>query len=184
MSQATRILAGLGGGLALGIGLAAQSPDTALSGIAIAEPIGTAWLNALRMTIVPLVVALLITGIAQTAEAARAGRIATRSLLLFIVILWTSSALGALVTLSLLDLFPLGETAAQALRATFGTAAPAAKVPPFTDFLVAIVPTNPVSAAANDQFLPLILFTLVFGFAMTRLPQDNRHILEIGRAHV
>ncbi len=177
MSQATRILAGLGAGLALGIVLAGQSPDTALSGIAVAEPIGTAWLNALRMTIVPLVVALLITGVAQTAEAARAGRIATRSLLLFIVILWTSSALGALFTLTLLDLFPLGNTAAEALRATFGTAAPAAKVPPFTDFLVAIVPTNPVAAAANDQFLPLILFTLVFGFALTRLPQDNRGVL-------
>lgn len=177
MSQATRILAGLGAGLALGVVLAGQSPDTAVSGIAIAEPIGTAWLNALRMTIVPLVVSLLITGIAQTAEAARAGRIATRSLLLFIVILWTSSALGALFTLSLLDLFPLGNTAAEALRSTFGTAAPVDKVPPFTDFLVAIVPTNPVSAAANDQFLPLILFTLVFGFALTRLPQDNRGVL-------
>ncbi len=177
MSQATRILIGLGAGLALGIALAAQAPGAAVSGIAVAEPVGTAWLNGLRMTIVPLVVALLVTGVAQTAEAARAGRIATRSLLLFIVILWMSSAIGAVVTLSLLDLFPLGDTAAQALRATFGTAAPVDKVPPFTDFLVAIVPTNPVSAAANDQFLPLILFTLVFAFALTRLPADPRSFL-------
>lgn len=177
MSQATRILAGLGIGLALGIGMAAQAPDAALSGIAVAEPVGTAWLNALRMTIVPLVVALLITGVAQTAEAARAGRIATRSLLLFVAILWLSSGIGAIVTLSLLDLFPLGDTAAQALRATFGGAAAIDDVPPFTDFLVAIVPTNPVSAAANDQFLPLILFTLVFAFAITRLPADPRRVL-------
>lgn len=177
MSQATRILAGLGIGLALGIGMAAQAPDAALSGIAVAEPVGTAWLNALRMTIVPLVVALLVTGVAQTAEAARAGRIATRSLLLFVAILWLSSGIGAIVTLSLLDLFPLADTAAQALRATFGGAAAIEDVPPFTDFLVAIVPTNPVSAAANDQFLPLILFTLVFAFAITRLPADPRRVL-------
>ncbi len=177
MSQATRILMGLGGGLALGIALAAEMPDAAVSGIAFAEPVGTAWLNALRMTIVPLVVALLVTGVAQTAAAARAGRIATRSLLLFIVILWLSSAIGAVVTFTLLDLFPLGDTAAQALRQTFGSAATVAEVPPFTDFLVAIVPTNPVAAAANDQFLPLILFTLVFAFALTRLPDDGRAFL-------
>ncbi len=177
MSQATRILMGLGAGLALGIALAAEMPDAAVSGIAFAEPVGTAWLNALRMTIVPLVVALLVTGVAQTAAAARAGRIATRSLLLFVVILWLSSAIGAIVTFTLLDLFPLGDTAAQALRQTFGSAAPVAEVPPFTDFLVAIVPTNPVAAAANDQFLPLILFTLVFAFALTRLPDDGRAFL-------
>ncbi len=177
MSQATRILMGLGAGLALGIALAARAPDAAVSGIAFAEPVGTAWLNALRMTIVPLVVALLVTGVAQTAAAARAGRIATRSLLLFIVILWLSSVIGAVVTFTLLDLFPLGDTAAQALRQTFGSAAPVAEVPPFTDFLVAIVPTNPVAAAANDQFLPLILFTLVFAFALTRLPDDGRAFL-------
>jgi proton glutamate symport protein len=177
MSQAARILTGLVAGLALGVLLAAQAPDMAVAGIAWAEPIGTAWLNALRMTIVPLVVALLVTGVAQTAEAARAGRIATRSILLFVVILWMSSALGTGVTLALLDWFPLPDTAAAALRATFGQAGPSAEVPPFTQFLVAIVPTNPVAAAANDQFLPLILFTLVFAFALTRLSGDPRQLL-------
>lgn len=177
MSQAARILTGLVAGLALGVILAAQAPGTAVAGIAWAEPIGTAWLNALRMTIVPLVVALLVTGVAQTAEAARAGRIATRSILLFVVILWTSSALGAGVTLGLLAWFPLSDTAAGALRGTFGQAGPTAEVPPFTEFLVAIVPTNPIAAAANDQFLPLILFTLVFAFALTRLSGDPRQLL-------
>ena len=177
MSQAARILTGLVAGLALGVILAAQAPGTAVAGIAWAEPIGTAWLNALRMTIVPLVVALLVTGVAQTAEAARAGRIATRSILLFVVILWTSSALGAAVTLGLLDWFPLSDTASGALRATFGQAGPTADIPPFTQFLVGIVPTNPIAAAANDQFLPLILFTLVFAFALTRLSGDPRQLL-------
>ena len=177
MSQAARILTGLVAGLALGVLLAAQAPQTAIAGIAWAEPVGTAWLNALRMTIVPLVVALLVTGVAQTAEAARAGRVATRSILLFVVILWLSSAIGAAVTLGLLDWFPLPDTAAAALRATFGQAGPTAEVPPFTEFLVAIVPTNPVAAAANDQFLPLILFTLVFAFALTRLSGEPRHLM-------
>ncbi|MFV0623612.1 dicarboxylate/amino acid:cation symporter [Sphingomonas sp. ac-8] len=177
MSQAARILVGLVAGLGLGVMLASQAPASAIAGIAWAEPVGTAWLNALRMTIVPLVVALLVTGVAQTAEAARAGRIATRSILLFVAILWTSSALGAFVTLGLLDWFPLPDAAAGALRATFGQAGPVAEVPPFTEFLVAIVPTNPIAAAAKDEFLPLILFTLVFAFALTRLAGEPRQLL-------
>jgi len=73
MSQATRVLSALVVGLALGIGLASFSAGTATGGITIAHPIGTAWLNALQMTVVPLAAALLITGVAATAEAARAG---------------------------------------------------------------------------------------------------------------
>ncbi|HTG38393.1 cation:dicarboxylate symporter family transporter, partial [Sphingomonas sp.] len=62
MSQPMRILLALIVGIAAGVLLAAARPDAALAGTAVAQPIGTMWLNALRMTIVPLVVALLVTG--------------------------------------------------------------------------------------------------------------------------
>ena len=82
MSQATRILAALAVGLLLGIltARAAFAPQA----IAIADPIGGLWLDALRMTIVPLIVALLINGITASAEAARSGRLAGRTVILFI----------------------------------------------------------------------------------------------------
>ena len=81
LSQPTRILLALVVGLGAGIVAASQrrAPGSSASA-AIAEPIGGLWLNALQMTIVPLVVALLITGIAASAEAARASRLATRAL--------------------------------------------------------------------------------------------------------
>ena len=41
-------------------------------------------------------------------------------------------------------------------------------------FLRALVPTNPVAAAANDAILPLIIFTLAFAFALTRLAPEQR----------
>lgn len=177
MSQATRILLALIIGLALGIGLAAVSATSAETGILIAQPIGTAWLNALQMTIVPLVVSLLITGVAATAEAARAGRIAGRAMALFIILLWTASVLAAVLTPLLLHLFPLPADAAAALRATLSETKPVGAVPPFSEFLAALVPTNPIAAAANDAFLPLIIFTLVFAFALTRLPAEPRRLL-------
>jgi Na+/H+-dicarboxylate symporter len=177
MSQATRILSALVLGLAIGIGLASWAPGAAGIGSLIAQPIGTAWLNALQMTIVPLVVALLVTGVAATAEAARAGRIAGRALLWFIVLLWLTSALAAVLTPLLLDWFPLPASAAAALRTTLSGTPPVGDIPPFIDFIASIVPTNPIAAAANNAFLPLIVFTMVFAFAVTRLPAEPRQLL-------
>ena len=177
MSQATRILLALVLGLAIGIGLATWAPTAAEDGLVIAQPIGTAWLNALQMTIVPLVVSLLITGVAATAEAARAGQVAGRALALFIGLLWFFSAFAAIATPLLLGWFPLPTEAAAALRTALGATAPVGPVPPFVDFIVSIVPTNPVTAAATNAFLPLIVFTMVFAFALTRLPPEPRQLL-------
>ena len=47
-------------------------------------------------------------------------------------------------------------------------------MPPFAEFLEAMVPTNPLAAAAADQLLPLIVFTLVFAFAVVSLPAQKR----------
>ncbi|URW75411.1 dicarboxylate/amino acid:cation symporter [Sphingomonas donggukensis] len=177
MSQATRILIALAGGLILGIALSWWAPAADVALLAVTEPVGTIWLHGLQMTIVPLVVGLLVCGIAATAEAARASRLATRALAVFIALLWTSSALAAAIMFGLLDLFPLSPDAAAALKGAVASAGEVGKVPPFAEFLVAMVPTNPLSAAANDQFLPLIVFTVAFGFAVTRLPEEPRKLI-------
>ena len=98
MSAPTRILLALVLGLVAGIASIATGGAWVERAILIFEPIGGMWLNALRMTIVPLVVSLLVTGIAASAEAARAGKLASRALLLFIALLWTSSIASALLT--------------------------------------------------------------------------------------
>lgn len=174
-SRAIRILVALGTGLMIGIFAATRG--WAEPGIAIADPIGTLWLNGLRMTIVPLVVALLITGIAATAEAARAGRTMGLALAIMYALLWASAITAAIVTPLLLDIWPLDPVAGRALSGALSGTAPAGDVPPFGDFVRQMVPTNPVSAAANDAFLPLIIFTAVFAFAVTRLPPVPRKTL-------
>lgn len=177
MSQATRVLSALVLGLALGIGLATWSAGTATSGITIAHPIGSAWLNALQMTVVPLVVALLITGVAATAEPARAGRTTGRALGLFIALLWFFSAFAAIITPLLLRWFPLPAASSAALKTALSATKPVGDVPPFSEFIASIVPSNPIAAAANDAFLPLIVFTMMFAFALTRLPAEPRAML-------
>lgn len=174
MSQPIRIFLALILGLALGISAAALAPGRAVAAAEWVQPVGTMWLHALQMTIVPLVVSLLITGIAATAEAAKASRLAGRAFVIFIALLWLSSALGGALTLGLLSAFPLGPGLAEALRGALGSAPPTGEIPPFSAFLVALVPSNPLASAVNDAFLPMILFTTVFAFAITRLPDDER----------
>jgi Na+/H+-dicarboxylate symporter len=177
MSQATRILLALAVGLALGVAAFAWAPGFADSAANLADPIGALWLNGLRMTIVPLLVALLVTGIAQTAAAAKAGAIAGRALAWIIALMTLSAILGAVLTPLFLSVAPMPEASAAALRGALTTAAPVGEVPPFTDFLRSLVPTNPIAAAATDAILPLIIFTGVFAFAVTRLPVAPRTTL-------
>lgn len=173
MSKASVILAALVLGLALGISL-----DAAHHGLTtFADIVGTLWLNGLRMTVVPLVVALLVTGIAQTAAAARAGKLALRAVITMMVILWGSATMAAFVTPALLVAFPMPIEAGAALKSALSMAPATGEVKPFADFVRAIVPTNPINAAANDAILPLIVFTMAFAFAVIRLPDEKRQLI-------
>lgn len=167
MSKTLIILIALVGGILLGVVAGTRFVE-------VADVIGTLWLNGLRMTVVPLVVALLITGIAQTADAARAGRLAGRAVLTMLAILWSSSLLAAFMIPTLLMLFPMPEGAADALKLALGSATKPGAVPPFGDFVRAMVPTNPIAAASADAILPLMIFTAAFAFAALRLPSEKR----------
>jgi len=173
MSNTARILFALVAGLTLGI-IAGQTGWGGLT--SVAEPIGTLWLDALRMTIVPLVVALMITGIARTADSARGGRLALRSVILFAIVLWLSATIAAVLVPAVLQLWPIPGESAKALSAALGTRTEAVgQAPSMADFLRTIVPTNPIAAAASsDSMLPLILFVTVFAIAVTRLGAEAR----------
>jgi proton glutamate symport protein len=169
------ILFALVGGIILGVAGSGTGWGDAVAGIA--DPVGGMWLNALKMTIVPLVVALLITGITKTAEAARAGKLAGRSVAWFLILLWSSSVMAALVTPLLLDLWPLDPASAGALKTALGKTAAVAPPPAFKEFLLGLIPSNPIGAAASDAILPLTIFTAIFAFAMLRLPEGERAFL-------
>lgn len=174
MSNATRILIALVAGLVLGIAAASRAPDAGVASAYWLDIVGTLWLNGLRMTVVPLVVALLVTGITQSAEAARAGPVAARTVVWIVTMMFMSAAIGAVLTPLLLSAWPMPAESAAALKAALTSAPAVGAQPSLRDFLVALVPTNPISAAANTDILPLLIFTLVFAFAITRLAEGPR----------
>lgn len=177
MTQASRILVALLAGLFAGIALAALAPAAVPGTTAVAEPVGTAWLHALQMTIVPLVVALLVTGVAATAEAARAGRLAGRAIALYVTLLAVSAGIAALLTPLILSIVPLPAASADALRRALSTAEAIPPVAPLGEFFAGIVPTNIVKAAAENSFLSIIIFTLIFAFAIARIGAEERALL-------
>jgi len=170
LNKAYLILIALAAGLSLGIVIEDNAPGVMTS----ADIIGTAWLNALRMTVIPLIISLLITGVLQAAAMARAGRMTIKALIIMIVILWCSSIMAAIVTPSLLAFFPLANDSIVAMQNALGNADSPGTVPPFSKFLAALIPTNIISSAGNDEILPLIIFTLFFAFAVTRLKEKQR----------
>jgi Na+/H+-dicarboxylate symporter len=170
---------------ALIVGLAAGSMSSALGAeaqaglLATASFIGTLWLNALKMTVIPLVVALLVVGIAKSAEAAHAGRVAARSVLWIVIICTASAIFGALAILLLTDLFPLSRSTAAGLQSALAgieTKAPAS-LPGIAEFFKGVVPPNVVAAAANGDILPLTVFSVLFALALGFISETGRRTL-------
>ena len=147
--------------------------------VAIAAFVGGLWLNALKMTVIPLVVALLIVGIAQGREAASAGRIAARSVLLMVIICTLSAILGAVAILVLTHAFPLARSTAAGLQSALAEAGskPTGPLPGIAEFFKGIVPDNVVSAAANGDVLPLVVFALLFALALSQISAEGRRSL-------
>jgi Na+/H+-dicarboxylate symporter len=171
MHPTARVLAALVAGLALGAAAAATESRT-LIGIATGlEPVGTVWINAIRMTVIPLVVALVITGVAATADPRRIGQLGARALPVFFGLLLASGAFALLLTPLVLGGLTIDPGVAAALRASASSSAVAegtASMPSLIQRLLAIVPVNPVRAAVDGALLPLIVFTLAFAVALVQ----------------
>lgn len=179
-SLTVRILAGLIAGLVLGALLPSLRLSSQSSLVMGAEALGGVWLDALRMTIIPLVFSLLVVGVAQAAGTVRGGGLAGRTLLAFGGLLLLSTTISALATPALLDVWPAPAAAAEALRVSaMGGAAKVPASPPLADWLRSFVPANPIKAAAEGAMASIVVFALVFGLAVTQL-QDARRAAMFG----
>lgn len=182
MSLTTRVLLALVAGLAAGI-LIASSASPAVHAIpGYLEPLGTIWVNALRMIVVPLVVTAIVIGVSSLPDTRTIGRIGIRALGLALLILVTAatlSALGGRVVMSYLTIDAASSTALRlSAAASSGSALQGAqKIVGFRQWIVDLVPTNPIKAMADGAMLPIIVFTLLFGLAITRIATDARGAL-------
>ncbi|MGD8699865.1 MAG: dicarboxylate/amino acid:cation symporter [Gemmatimonadales bacterium] len=156
-------------GLLLGL-VASVSGSPALIAFAEGlEPLGTAFVDLLKMVVIPLVVAIIFLGVAGLGDLSRLGKLGSLTLLFFAA----TSALGVLIGMGVMQLLlPLAsEAAAQAVG---GATAEAPVLPGPLEFLLGLIPSNPFQVAAEGALLPLIVFTILFAAAAGALPRPDR----------
>ena len=181
MNESARVLLALVLALVLGAAIAASGNATLLNAADVVAPIGTIWVNAIRMTIIPLIVSLLITGVASASDGKTIGRIGGRAILVFGLLLAGTALVVIPIVPSVFALLPRAQGAPPPLPA--GAAEAAGQIvasgpgQSLSAWIVSLVPANPIAAAASGAIVPLIVFSLLLGLAIAHSPAASRATL-------
>lgn len=166
MSLVTKIMIGLILGIIVGL-FFVSAPKIATTYI---QPIGTLFLNLIKMTIVPLVFASLVVGAASIGDVKKLGRIGGKTMIYFFV----TTAIAILIGLILANIFKpgVGVTLVQASKPK------ATEAPSIVQTLLDIVPTNPIDALAKGNMLQIIFFALFTGIGATFIGEKGQAYLK------
>src|SRR5262245_17538054 len=189
MKESTRVLAALATAIGVGTLVAASGSKPLIDAADALAPVGTLWVNAIRMTVIPLVVTLLITGVASATDLGAIGRLGGRTLVVFVLLLAAIAAIVIPLAAALFALLPLPSTAGARPTLPAGAAEAANQLSAtgqstsFAAWLTSLIPSNPIAAAANGAMVPLILFTLILAIAIARSPESTRApLVDLSRA--
>ena len=179
MQLYTKILIGLVAGTILGAVANVSQIEALRQALIFLEPLGTAFIRLLTMIVIPLVIASLLVGAASLGDIRKLGRIGGKTFAYYMV----TTALAVVVGLVISNLVQPGarvdpstrdRLAAQFESQAEGQVGLAAQAPSFRDLLLNMIPRNPVQAAAEFDLLPLILFSIIFGAAISLLPGQEK----------
>ncbi|HEU4390198.1 MAG TPA: dicarboxylate/amino acid:cation symporter [Blastocatellia bacterium] len=185
LRQSIPALIGLAAGLVCGVAISASGNKSLERVVSVFDVAGTLWINAILMTIIPLIVSNLFVGIVTTASAGAVGKIGLRAVLLFILLLSAAAAITAFVAPALMSRLSIDAATSESLRAAAAAAAPstATPAPAPGQWFTGLIPTNVIKAAGDAAILPLIFFSVVFALAATRITSESRqHLVRLFQA--
>jgi len=174
LSVGTQALIGLVVGLAAGAAIAAAGQPALLAMGSVVEVFGTLWINAILMTILPLVVSKLIVSIAGQDDARAVGRAGWQAAAFFIGLLAVTGALTAAIMPSVFARLTIDPAASAALRSAASAPASPAAQPTIAQWVISLVPTNAIRSAADGAIVPMIVFTVAFALGVSRIPRPLR----------
>jgi Na+/H+-dicarboxylate symporter len=166
-----QVLVGLVAGLALGIAASVSGAAWLRALPGAAEPVGLLFINAIRMTVVPLVAATLMAGVAGLRDTRAVGRLGARSIAIFLAGIAAAAAFAAALGYPAFARLQVDAAIAASLRAgvaSVDVAEQVARTPSLTQWLIDLVPANPIKAAADGAILPLTIFSVLFGLALAQ----------------
>ena len=141
--------------------------------------VGTMFINLLKMIIVPLILASVITGVASLGSGPDLGRLGGKTLAFYVI----TTLLAVLIALALVNLVapgvddgqPVGDKLALTADAKSVTEGVKARADTSVlDTIKGIVPPNIIEAAANTKLLALVFFSVLFGFFLARIDQPHQ----------
>jgi proton glutamate symport protein len=157
-------------------------PDAAIGSfkvLPLLDLVGTMFINLLKMIIVPLILASVITGVAALGSGPDLGRLGGKTLGFYVL----TTLIAVLIALFLVNLIAPGVQDGQpvgdklALTADAATVTEGVKARADTsvlDTIKGVVPANIVEAAANTKLLALVFFAVIFGFFLARIEQPHQ----------
>lgn len=147
----------------------------ALSGWLIGNPIlpyaeffAEIFLRLLRMAIIPLIITSIVSGVVSVGDAVGLGRLGVKTFSYYIA----SSFFAIMTGLILVNIFQPGVGAKIGLVETPEKIAAAEQS--ISDLLLHIIPENPFQAMASGDVLPVIFFSILFGYFITRLSEKPK----------
>ncbi len=141
-------------GLCLGLVVGLLFKDVAL----MLKPVGTLFLNMIKMLIVPLVFVTLVTGITSMEDLTKMRRIGLKTFSIYLV----TTAIAVAIGLAFGIIFEPGSGVALANNA----AVAAKKAPPLIDTLLALIPSNPMDSLVKGDILQIIVFAIFLGISI------------------
>ena len=172
------IVLGLVAGLLLGLAAAITQAPLLLGVAEGVDPIGVAFVDLLKMVVIPLVAAVIFVGVASLGDLRRLGRMGGAAMGFFALTSVVGVLLGMAVMRALLPL--ASEAAAQAITPEM---VEAPTLPGPIEFLLSLIPRNPFQAAAEGALLPLIVFVVLLAAATGVLPEKEREgLMGLARA--
>jgi DAACS family dicarboxylate/amino acid:cation (Na+ or H+) symporter len=160
---------GIGFGLGILLGLFLQFVNWDSSWV---KPFGDIFIRLIRMIVVPLVFASLVTGAASMGDLSKLGRISVKTIIYYLFTTGMAVFIGLLVA----NIFQPG---VGLNLATEGLTAREIAPPSAVDTLLNIVPLNPAQAFADGNLLQIIFFAIFFGFALSALGEKGRPLLKV-----
>lgn len=183
MQLYTKITIGLGLGAAVGIAVNltgfAETPFWVANALPLLTFVGNAFIRGITMIVVPLVVASLLMGVASLGDIRKLGRIGGKTVTYYMATTAIAITVGLLLALAVrpgsrIDPVSRDELSREFIGQAEGTVQVAAAKPGTLDVLLNMIPSNPVQAAAEGNMLPLIIFVLIFGAAVSLLIPERR----------
>ncbi len=173
-SLTSRVLIALAAGVAAGLVVRAYPATSLLTLVAVIEPIGTLWVNVIRMTVIPLVGSLLIVGIAASADLHSVRSVGLRTLATFLTLLITFAIISLVAVPPMFAWLHVDAVTVASIRGTTNALVPPADVPGLRDWILGIVPANPIKAAADSLLLPVVVFAIACGLGLLTIAAERR----------